>query len=384
MSRPLPFMSLVFLAVLCGMSESANAVEFAVVGARAAGMGGTGVATTTDAFATYWNPAGLAMHQSTDLRVQGTGQLIDRLGVADTLDQIQSINLNPGTLGEANANKARLDTLLAQVSRPGASASGIGAAGVYFKTTFGDHAIGFNLSDVATGGLFAPAPITATQSGTTLTINGNMALRGLEARQAALSYAYAFQDRTFALGATLKVIQGAAYNTSVAVQGAEGDAGLVSDFGKAKISTKVGIDVGAIVRPSSWLRAGLVAKDINEPTFDAPNGERYKLTPQVRGGLAVNPWETMTISFDADMTSNKTLIPGQKSRVIGLGLEQTLLAETLSLRAGATKNTEDAASKLMPTAGLGLKLWILRMDLGGGYDFRERQAMASGTVGFTF
>jgi hypothetical protein len=35
----------------------ASAVEFATVGARAAGMGGAGVAVTSDAYATYWNPA---------------------------------------------------------------------------------------------------------------------------------------------------------------------------------------------------------------------------------------------------------------------------------------------------------------------------------------
>ena len=29
------------------------------------GMGGAGVATTSDSLATYWNPAGLAMHKPT-------------------------------------------------------------------------------------------------------------------------------------------------------------------------------------------------------------------------------------------------------------------------------------------------------------------------------
>lgn len=372
------------LATLWSMSESAVAVEFAVVGARAAAMGGTGVATTTDAFATYWNPAGLAMQKSVDLRVQGTGQLIDRLGVKDTLDEINKIGTSFGTIADADAAVIRLNAQLAKLNQPGASVSGIGAAGVYFKTSIGEGAIGFNVSDVATGGLYAPTAITASRSGTNVNFSGQLAIRGLEARQAVLSYAHAFQDRTFSIGASLKIIQGAAYNGSVSVGNADGGSGFVSDLGKANISTKIGIDVGAIYRPSSWLRAGVVAKDINQPEFDAPNGERYKLTPQIRGGVALNPWETMTISFDGDLTSNKTLVPGQTSRVMGLGLEQTFLSQFISLRAGAMKNTEDAASKVMPTAGLGLRLWMLRMDLGGGYDFQERQAMASGTVAFTF
>lgn len=368
------------LAATLGPCPSAFAVEFAVVGARAAAMGGTGVATTSDAFATYWNPAGLAMSRSIDVRGQLTAQVTDRLGVANTLDEINSISKTDTSAG----NQARLQGLLNRLNAPGASVSLVGDGGIYAKFNVGAHAFGINISDVATGGLFTATPLSAGASGGQLTVTGAMTAKALEARQLAISYATGLEDGTFAFGATAKIIQGAAYNTSVQVFDASGDSGLKDDIGRAKISTKLGVDVGAIYRPANWARAGLVAKDINQPAFDAPNGERYKLTPKIRGGVAINPWETMTLSLDGDITSNKTLVPGQKSRVIGVGLEQTLLAETLSLRAGATKNTEDAASKVMPTAGLGLKLWFLRMDLGGGYDFRERQAMASGTVAVTF
>jgi hypothetical protein len=370
----------VLLASLIGSVAPAGAVEFAVVGSRAAGMGGTGVASTSDAFATYWNPAGLAMSRSVDIRGQVTAQVTDRLGVVDTLDQINGISKTDISAG----NQARLQGLLNRLSAPGANVSAVGDAGVYAKFNIGGHAFGISIADVATGGLFTATPLTAAVSGSQLTVTGNMTGKALEARQLTFSYATSFLDGALAIGATGKAIQGAAYNASVQVLDAAADSGIKDNIGKAKISTKLGLDLGAIYRPTAWARAGIVAKDINEPAFDAPNGERYKLGTQIRGGLALNPWETMTISIDGDITSNKTLIPGQKSRVIGLGLEQTLLAETISIRAGASKNTEDAASKVMPTAGLGLKLWILRMDLGGGYDFRERQAMASGTVGFTF
>jgi hypothetical protein len=374
-------LSLVALfAALWSMSESAVAVEFAVVGARAAAMGGTGVATTTDAFATYWNPAGLALSRSVDVRGQITAQVTDRLGVIDTLNDINSVNK-----GDVSAaNQARLQGLLNRLNAPGASVSAVGDGGLYAKFNVGSHAFGLSVADVATGGLFTATPLTAGTSGGQLTVTGAMTGKALEARQLTLSYATGVEDGSLTFGATAKIIQGAAYHASVQVFDAAGDSGVKENIGKAQISTKFGVDVGAMYRPTNWVRAGIVAKDINQPAFDAPNGERYKLTTQIRGGLALNPWETMTISVDGDITSNKTLVPGQKSRVIGLGLEQTFLAETLSLRAGAMKNTEDAASKVMPTAGLGLKLWFLRMDLGGGYDFRERQAMASGTIGFTF
>ncbi|HXF91157.1 MAG TPA: conjugal transfer protein TraF [Nitrospiraceae bacterium] len=358
----------------------ASAVEFAIVGPRAMGMGGAGVAVTTDALATYWNPAGLAMSKTFDMRVQGSAQGIDRLGVIDTVKDINDINLND----TSPANQARLQALADRINRPGSTVSGIGAGGVYLKGNLGNHAFGFNVSDVATGGAFVSSPLTVTTTGTQLTASGQFALRGLEARQAAFSYAYAFADKTFAIGVTGKLIQGAAYAGATNIRGAETDLDVLKDFGRAKISTAYAIDIGAVYRPASWLRLGVVAKDVNEPGFDAPNGQEFKLARQVRGGVAVNPYPSLTISLDGDILSNTTLLPGVKSRVLSLGAEQTLFSESLSLRVGALKNVEDAASPITPTAGFGLKIFALRVDIGGGYDFRERGALAAGSLALTF
>jgi len=364
------------LGTILFTAGTVSAVEFAIVGPRAVGMGGAGVAVTTDALATYWNPAGLAMQQSVDIRAQASAQLIDRGDVKDTLDDINSIDLtNP-------ANQARLQGLLNTLNS--GTVSAVGAAGLYWKGYFGDQAFGFNISDVATGGEFAPTPLTATCIPSPCTVTGQLAVRGLEARQAVFSYAYAFAERTVAIGATAKIIQGAAYNASVSVFQSNGDISFREDLGKPEISTAIGIDVGAIYRPASWLRFGVVGKDLNQPTFDAPGGQEFKLVPQVRGGVAVNPYESLTIAFDGDITSNKTLVPGIKSRVLSLGAEQTLPAEFISLRVGALKNVEDAKSIITPTAGFGLRFFALRMDFGGGYDFQMGQALASLSVSMTF
>jgi len=364
---------LFFLLTL--VATPAVAVEFAVVGPRAAGMGGAGVAVTTDAYATYWNPAGLAMAQSIDIRIQGTVQVTDRLGVGSALNDLQ--NFDP--TDTSTANQAKAQNIANEINRPGATISAVGAAGLYVKGHFGEHAFGFNVSDVATSGAFVSSPVVA--SGTN--ISGQMALRGLEARQVAFSYAYAFLDKRFSVGVTGKVIQGAAYNTTTNLQGGV-DPNLLDNFGKAEISTSYGIDLGAMYRPSSWLKFGVVAKDINQPTFDAPGGLQYKLTPQVRGGMAVNPWSTMTITADMDITSNQTLVPGLKSQVLSLGMEQTILSEFLSFRVGTYKNVKDAGSIFTPTAGIGLRIYSFRLDVGGGYDFNEGGAIASGALAWTF
>jgi hypothetical protein len=100
--------------------------------------------------------------------------------------------------------------------------------------------------------------------------------------------------------------------------------------------------------------------------------------------MALNPYSTLTLSADVDMTSNKTLVPGVKSQVLSLGAEQTILAEFLSFRIGAFKNMQDAGTPFTPTAGLGLRIFAFRLDMAGGYDFREQGALVSGSLSLTF
>lgn len=370
------------LLALSAWPSLVSAAEFIISGPRAMGMGGAGVAVTTNALATYWNPAGLAMTQTVDVRLQGGGQAIDRLGIGDALHDLENFDRND--LSPANQVKAQ--SIADRINRPGATVSVNGSAGLYFKGHLGEHAFGFNISDVATGGGFISTPVTVTPPagpGSPVTVTGQMALRGLEARQLAFSYAYAFADKTFSIGITAKVIQGASYNGSTELQGGNG-VSTTDHFGKPNISTTYGIDIGAIYRPSSWVRVGVVAKDLNTPTFDAAGGGTLKLEPQVRVGLAVNPYSTLTLTADVDATSNRTFVPGVKSQLLSFGLEQTILSEFLSFRVGTFKNMQDASTPFFPTAGLGMRWFNFRADAGGGYDFREKGALVSASISLTF
>ena len=372
------------LAIVVGLMIPAQALalEFVTVGPRAMGMGGAGVVVTTDALATYWNPAGLAMTQTVDIRFQGGGQVIDRLGIADAVHDLENFD----TTDTSASNLAKAQDIAKRINRPGATVSVNGSAGLYIKGHLGEHAFGLNVSDVATGGGFVSTPIQATQpggAGTPISIAGQMRLNGLEARQVAFSYAYAFSDKMFSIGVTGKFLQGAAYSGSTTLTGGT-EVSITDNFGKPTLSTAFGIDAGAIYRPSSWLRFGVVAKDINQPTFDAPGGGELKLSPQIRGGVAVNPYSSLTLTADVDATSNKTFVPGVKSQVLSLGAEQTIFSEFMSFRLGAFKNMKDAGTPFTPTAGLGLRIFAFRADVGGGYDFREQGALVSGSVSLTF
>ncbi len=377
------FRALLYLLLSAGLTEPASqalAVEFVTVGPRASGMGGAGVAVTTDALATYWNPAGLAMTQTVDIRAQGTGLAIDRRGFGEAIRDLEDFNPNNPNVIE---NVALARDIANRLNHPGATLSINGAAGFYVKGHIGAHAIGINVSDVATGGGFISTPLQVTTTGSSVSVAGAMALRGLEARQLSFSYAYAFSDKTLAIGITAKVIQGASYFGRVELEGGQG-VNISNHFGKPTISTTYGIDLGAIYKPTSWLRFGVVAKDINTPTFDDAHGGEIRLEPQIRGGMAINPWSTLTLTADLDFTSNNTLIAGVKSQILSLGAEQTFLTEFLSLRIGTFKNVKDAAAPFIPTAGLGLRFFFLRADVGGGYDFREEGALVSGSISATF
>jgi hypothetical protein len=380
--------AVIFIGLM--IPAQALALEFVTVGPRAMGMGGAGVAVTTDALATYWNPAGLAMTQTVDIRIQGGGQAIDRFGFADAVRDLEDFNPNdPNTA----ANLAKAQDIANRINRPGATVSVNGSAGLYIKGHLGEHAFGLNVSDVATGGGFVPIsdrvraicnPDPNNCAGaTSVSLTGAMTLPLLEARQVAFSYAYAFADKTFSLGVTGKIIQGAAYSGSTTLTGGT-EVSVTDNFGKSTLSTAFGIDAGAIYRPSSWLRFGVVAKDINQPTFDAPGGGELKLRSQVRGGVAVNPYSSLTLTADVDVTSNKTFVPGVKSQVLSLGVEQTIFSEFMSFRLGAFKNMQDSGTPFTPTAGLGLRIFAFRMDVGGGYDFREKGALGSLSLSLTF
>jgi hypothetical protein len=378
----------IFLGLM--IPAQAMALEFVSVGPRSIGMGGAGVAVTTDSLATYWNPAGLAMTQTVDVRIQGGGQVIDRLGIADAIHDLEKFDPNDQNVA---ANIAKANDIANRINRPGATVSINGSAGLYIKGHLGEHAFGFNVSDVPTGGGFVSSsdPVGARcnpdpnncATATSVSLRGTMALRALEVRQVAMSYAYAFADKMFSIGVTGKFLQGAAYSGSMGLTGGT-DVTITDNFGKGTLSTAFGIDVGAIYRPSSWLRFGMVAKDINQPTFDDVGGGELKLTPQIRGGVAVNPYSSLTLTADVDATSNKTFVPGVKSQVLSLGAEQTIFSEFLSFRLGAFKNMKDAGTPFTPTAGLGLRIFAFRADVGGGYDFREQGALVSGSLSLTF
>jgi hypothetical protein len=139
--------------------------------------------------------------------------------------------------------------------------------------------------------------------------------------------------------------------------------------------------------PSERLRLGVVGKYLTGPSFSSARG-KIEIAPQVRAGAAFLPWRGATVALDIDVTSNKTLTPGYKERQVAVGFEQALgskgkiLSDLFTIRAGGYKNVAESGSNFVATAGLGLGLLGLRLDVAGAYDFAKEEVGASADLAF--
>lgn len=205
-----------------------------------------------------------------------------------------------------------------------------------------------------------------------------------------LSYGHPFDFGKYGklgVGATAKVISGTVYQNQVLLVNRPGgdnvdSSDLVDDITKnSKSSVNFGIDLGALYKYDTWLSVGLVAKNLNSPKFDAPDydapvidnpaattkmhGEDVKLKPQVRLGVALDPYSWLTIASDLDLTENDTVAPGSvvgssvKSRNLGGGVEFHPYS-WLKIRGGAYKNL--AASDVGVVLTAGFTLFVLDVD----------------------
>lgn len=222
------------------------------------------------------------------------------------------------------------------------------------------------------GQALSPASISALKkSAVTGSIEDNQTsiiANGIGLIEVPLTYGHPISD-SMAIGFNLKYIQANVFKTE------KGDikifnkdsSDIADELDKYyKESSNFAVDAGILFQPTNWLKLGVVGKYLNSPEFDDPKGGKFKIKPQARAGIALNPFETLTISADIDLTENETTFPGYKSRNLGGGIEWDIL-KFLALRVGAYKNLAESDIDVVYTAGLGLNLWLLRLDVSGAF-----------------
>lgn len=132
------------------------------------------------------------------------------------------------------------------------------------------------------------------------------------------------------VGASYKIMNALSKQKEIAIRGNTDMGaeikGIAQDFKNLSADKAFGVDVGALYEidlPTfRYLTVGLVAKNINSPTFQSTL-KGITIKPQVRAGVAYYRQDGFNVAFDADLTQNDIIAfttKAQKSQMIGGGV----------------------------------------------------------------
>ncbi|MDD5655640.1 MAG: conjugal transfer protein TraF [Elusimicrobia bacterium] len=356
--------------------------EWHVLGSRAMGMGGTGVAASEGPIGVYWNPASLGSAKSPSgaqvpagAHAEITGQMLE--GANDLNDISEACKDTPGG---GICQQPNINAALAKLNR---ADNGLRVdAGLGAQVKLKRFALFVNNLNYI--GAIPKADLANINPMTFATANNSkLTLRGLSVTEIGVGHGreLPFLPGLYA-GAALKLLAGKAGYYDLMLNTTEPDFGNAFEKYQngAKSSVAPGLDLGVLwdiqrtfgvvpARP----RVGLSARNINNPKFDNPAqataaGERarYPLQSNLRLGAAASPLGFITVAADADLTRNLTPVDGVASQNVGLGAEINVFNRSwlnLPLRAGLTRNIALAGSKTAYTMGFGFNLMHFTADL---------------------
>lgn len=382
-----------FAASAC-IATLSSAMEFQVLGAKAASMGGAGIATSPSSLAAYNNPALLAnnpekfsIHLGGGLGVKDTGagkavgdlSDMDFSGIMEMIDGNAEDYYNVTSTDVETLKNAR-DVIVAMDQKGFAVNPSVDLAfsyGSFGTGAFVTSDIGAvaNIDQSRTALIFAgsdgryydleniqiyntDAEYTASsldyavQNGTT-----NLDIVGLAVAEIPLAYGHAFDTGygSLAVGGALKLMAGQTFYKKAKV---DDDNAFDSLDQNTQDTTTFGIDLGLAYKPAfaEGLTLALVGKNLNSPTFDvsaaakAEGASDYQLDPMVRAGAAYKLNDWVEFALDADITKNKS-ITMYDTQYIGGGANIDL--KYLELNLGLMKNIapSDVAGAIY-TAGI--------------------------------
>ena len=358
------------------LAGSASATPWHTMGPRAMGMGGAHVAVAQGPSAAYWNPAGLGqlfdasgIELVTSIRAEATGGVL--LGANDLNQLSKDCSVTPQVCTLDRVSKA-----LDRMDHAGNGASF--DAGLSVGARVG-HGMLFVHSLTYVGG--TPEVDHVNNTAATLSLNNSkLKLRGGNFTHVGYGMGRELGKSGFVVGANLKLIVGSIGYREMIVVNEDPGAGSFWRYDKnSKTSLAPGVDVGAFwdmreTFPSlpGRPRIGVVGRNINNPTFEQPDAAtvagdrtRYSLQAQSRAGLAIQPYNFVTVAADLDLTKNITPIDRFRSRFISAGIEIRAHNEGFSMpfRMGVQKNIANADSAVAYTGGTALEFSQFKFEV---------------------
>ena len=257
-----------------------NAQPVNVVGTRAAGMGGAFVGVADDASAVYWNPAGLASGSYFSLLLDG--------GTREAV---------PGQ-GPRGENQS---SFLLAASMPALGLS-------YYRIS----------SSIARPDGDLPRVDT------------------LVTHQAGLTFVQSVLP-TLAVGSTVKMVRGYASSTLVPVGSAEEAFDALQPGLADEGTSHFDVDLGVMLT-SGQFKAGFTMRNVREPDFATPDGQRIRLERQGRAGVSYAVFPGILVAADFDVL---TIHDGfGERREAAMGVEGRLTRRGW-IRSGFRFNTAD-------------------------------------------
>lgn len=386
-----PFMKKT-LAVLAAslLAPLAHADEWHVLGSRAMGMGGAGVASTVGPLASYWNPAALGRATSNSYGVQVpvgvhyglTGSVVEG---ANDLNNLQD------TCGAA-CTPADITAALDKLDQPGNGLRVNADAGLNAK--FGR--LGLFVNGFADIGAVPRADRVNTSAAQIAagTNESRLIFKGASFGEFGAGYGreLGFAPGLF-VGGNLKLINAQVGHTEYFILRQSNDEFDFMDNFKANAvrSTGFGADAGVLwdvarsidgvpLRP----RFGLVGRNVNNPKFKQPasaGSGKYALNPQLRAGASLQPFNWWTLAADLDISKNRTTIDNVASRQFGAGTEINVFNRSwfnIPLRAGLSRNLAEKSAGTMLTGGVGLNFLHFMADLSVAASPKNVQTQSRG------
>ncbi len=358
------------------------ATEWHILGARAMGMGGTGVASSEGPVGAYWNPASLGRAESpsgvqvpADVHAEITGQFLE--GAND----IHDIASDCKNLGPTNGlcQIANIDAALAKLNDPTNGIRADAAVGTQIKI----KRLAIFVNNMAYVSGVPKADLTnASMLNFKNSLNtSELVLRGLNVTEIGAGYGHELPwVPGLFVGGNLKMLVGkAGYYDLFLNQNSAGGGGLNKFLNNAKTSIQPGVDLGALWDVHRTFetvplhpRVGITSRNINDPQFSNPDQAKaagvssyYSLHGNTRLGLALSPLNFWNLALDADLTRNLTSVSGAASQYMGVGTEINVFNRNwlnIPLRAGLARNMAQAGSKTSLTGGFGLNFLHFIVD----------------------
>ncbi|MCF8054471.1 MAG: conjugal transfer protein TraF [Deltaproteobacteria bacterium] len=196
-------------------------------------------------------------------------------------------------------------------------------------------------------------------------VAGRLVGRAIAIAEFPVSYGYAF-DENFSVGGNFKLMRARDYERITAYAN-----GSTVSTDRHQDSSALGFDLGALYRRENY-QLGMVARNINSPTFAGADGSSIKLKPELAAGVAWIPFSTLTVEANYDITKQERH-GAVTEQFLSLGAEFDIF-RFLALRAGIANNLAASERDLTYSAGVGFNFWLMRVDFGA--------SMAGGTIAY--